>query len=125
MPSVEIEIAGRRYNLACRDGEQEHMRSVAVIVDEKARQAGEALGSLSEARQLLFASLLLADSLQEQQEAAAAGPAPAAQPAVPDAALTDALERLAEQVEALAERLEGKDAKSYIGSRRELPGASF
>ena len=125
MPSVEIEIAGRRYNLACRDGEQDHMRSVAVIVDEKARQAGEALGSLSEARQLLFASLLLADALQEQQEAAAGtSPAPAAI-ASPDPALAHALERLAERVEALAERLEGEPAKPYIGSRRELPGASF
>jgi cell division protein ZapA len=125
MASVDIEIAGRRYTLACRDGEQDHMRSVAVIVDEKARQAGEALGSLSEARQLLFASLLLADSLQEQQEAAATGPAPAPQPAASDPALAEALERLAERVEALAERLEGAQAKPYIGSRRELPGASF
>ena len=125
MPSVEIEIAGRRYNLACRDGEQDHLRSVAMIVDEKARQAGEALGSLSEARQLLFASLLLADSLQEQQEAAVAGAAPTEQVAVPDAALADALERLAERVEALAERLEGGQPTPYIGSRRELPGASF
>ena len=29
MASVEIEIASRKYAIACRDGEEEHLRSVA------------------------------------------------------------------------------------------------
>lgn len=102
MASVDIEIASRRYNVACREGEQEHLRTVAAIVDRKARDAGQALGSLSEARQLLFASLLLADELKE---VAAGGAAPSLAPQ-PDAAVADALEQLAERVERLADRLE-------------------
>jgi cell division protein ZapA len=101
MASVEVEIAARRYSVACRDGEEAHLRSVAAIVDGKAQDAAAALGALSESRQLLFASLLLADELKEHRS----GQAPAA-PAEPDPAILDALERLAARVEALAEQLE-------------------
>ncbi|HEX8262185.1 MAG TPA: cell division protein ZapA, partial [Allosphingosinicella sp.] len=91
----------RKYSVACRDGEEEHLRSVAAIVDSKAQDAAAALGSLSESRQLLFASLLLADELKDHRS----GRPPAA-PAEPDPSLADALERLAERVESLAEQLE-------------------
>ena len=103
MASVELEIASRKYQLACRDGEEAHLRSVAAIVDKKARDAGAALGNMTEARQLLFAALLLADELKEHR----AGTAPAASDEV-DPAMTDALERLAERIESLADRLEGE-----------------
>ncbi|MDQ3140603.1 MAG: cell division protein ZapA [Pseudomonadota bacterium] len=103
MATVDVEIASRRYSVACRDGEQEHLRSVAAIVDGKAREAAQALGSLSEARQLLFASLLLADEIKEREAGIAAAPAAAA---TPDQAVANALERLAERMEMLAEKLE-------------------
>ena len=101
MASVEVEIAARKYSVACRDGEEDHLRSVAAIVDNKAQDAAAALGSLSEARQLLFASLLLADELKEHRSGQ-----PPAPPAQLDPAMVDALERLAQRVESLAERLE-------------------
>jgi cell division protein ZapA len=101
MASVEVEIAQRKYSVACRDGEEEHLRSVAAIVDAKAKDAASALGSLSEARQLLFASLLLADELKEHRSGQ-----PKAAPAEIDPAIADALERLAGRVESLAEQLE-------------------
>jgi cell division protein ZapA len=107
MASVEVEIAARKYSVACRDGEEEHVRSVAAIVDGKAQDAAAALGSLSEARQLLFASLLLADELKEHRSGQP--PAPQAQP---DPALADALERLARRVESLAEQLERSAQRS-------------
>jgi len=102
MASVEVEIASRRYVVACRDGEEEHLRSVAAVVDRKAQDAAGALGSLSEARQLLFASLLLADEIKELR--AGIAPAPSAGP---DPATSDALELLADRAESLADTLEG------------------
>jgi cell division protein ZapA len=101
MASVEIMIADRKYQLACRDGEEAHLRSVAALVDRKARDAGAAVGNMTEARQLLFAALLLADELQDQRAGKSGGAAPQ-----PDPAVADALERLAEKVEAVADRLE-------------------
>ena len=104
MASVEVEIAQRKYVVACRDGEEEHLRSVAAIVDRKAHDAASALGSLSEARQLLFASLLLADEIKEYR--AGNAPAAPAEPAEPDPAVADALDRIAGRLERLADRLE-------------------
>ena len=118
MPSVEIEIGSRRYQIACRAGEEEHLQAVAAIVDGKARDAAGALGSLGETRQLLIASLLLADQIHEQQNGTPAAPAPAVAPGLTDVpaddpaddpaseAVADALERLAERMESLAARLE-------------------
>ena len=104
MASVDIEIASRRYTLACREGEEAHLRSVAAMVDRKAKDAGAALGNLSEARQLLFASLLLADEINELRGGAAS--------AESDPAAAEALDRLAERIEALADRLESNAASA-------------
>jgi cell division protein ZapA len=108
MASVDIDIGGRRYSIACRAGEEEKLREVGAIVDKKAQDAAGALGTLTEARQLLFASLLLADELRDKRQAAAPAPAPAPPPGI-DPALVEALERLADRVESLADRLEGGD----------------
>ncbi|TFI57400.1 cell division protein ZapA [Sphingomonas parva] len=120
MPSVEIEIGTRRYQVACRAGEEDHLRAVAAIVDQKARDAAGALGALGETRQLLIAALLLADQLSERDGEAPAPP-PSAQPAAEagagaqdDPAVADALERLAERMERLASRLETGGASPYI-----------
>jgi cell division protein ZapA len=108
MANVDLHIGSRRYSVACRDGEEEKLRSTAALVDGKAREAADALGSLSEARQLLFASLLLADQLQEAQsgDAPPAPPAAEMQESQGDPAVANALERLAERMEMLADRLE-------------------
>jgi len=100
MASIDLEIAGRRYSVACRDGEEEHLRSVGVLVDKRARDAAEALGSLGEARLLLFTSLLLADDLKEAQEFRAE------QPSEESDIIAEAAEALADRIEDLAARLE-------------------
>ncbi len=103
MASVDLEIAARSYSVACRDGEEAHLRALAAIVDKKARDAASAVGAMGEARQLLFASLLLADELKE---ARAGGNGGSYDPEA-DALMAEALERLADRMEILAERLEG------------------
>jgi cell division protein ZapA len=103
MANIDVDIAGRRYNVACRDGEEEHLRSLAAVVDRRAHDAADALGGLTETRQLLFAALLIADDLKEVRAGKGlADPAPAPH----DPALAEALERIAERVEGLADRLE-------------------
>ena len=104
MANVDLEIAARSYSVACRDGDETHLRQLAAVVDRKAKEAAAALGSMGEARQLLFASLLLADELKEVRAGAGVPiPEPAPQP---DPAIAEALERLAERVETIAAGLE-------------------
>ena len=103
---VDLTIAGRTYQVACREGEEDNLRAAARLVDGKSREALAGLGTLSEARQFLFASLLLADQLvDDRPETAAAAP-----PAGPDPAVILRAESLAGRLESLAMALENEDA---------------
>jgi cell division protein ZapA len=99
---IDLNIAGRTYQVACREGEEENLKAAARLVDSKSRDALAGLGTLSEARQFLFASLLLADQLIEKKPETAAAAAPAA----PDPALVERAEALAKRLEMLATELE-------------------
>ena len=101
---VDLTIAGRTYQVACREGEEENLRAAARLVDGKSREALSVLGTLSEARQFLFASLLLADQMIEKQPGMAVG-VPA-----PDPALTARADVLAARLESLAGALEREAA---------------
>ncbi len=103
MADVELTIAGRSYRVACRSGEEETLRAAAALVDGKSREALAGLGALSESRQLLFASLLLADQLIDKH---GGDPAAAADPQ-----LAGRIGRLAERLEHLADALEKAVAK--------------
>ena len=108
MAEIDVFIAGRAYKVACRDGEEDSLRKAASLVDAKSREALSGLGTLSEARQLLFASLLLADQLIDNRPEAAA----AAAPAPPDPALVERAEALANRLEMLAAQLESDGANA-------------
>lgn len=114
MAEVDLFIAGRSYRVACRDGEEDALRKAAALVDAKSREALAGLGTLSEARQLLFASLLLADQMVEGGRGAPQPAAPVAQPPPPaiDPALADRAERLAERLESVARTLEAERSRS-------------
>ena len=101
MAEVNLTIAGRSYQVGCRAGEEDNLVAAARMVDTKSREALSGLGTLSESRQLLFASLLLADQLLEK-----AGGQAAAVDATVDPALAPRIEALAERIESLAITLE-------------------
>ncbi len=98
MPEVNLTIAGRTYQVGCRAGEEENLRAAARLVDGKSREALAGLGTLSEARQFLFASLLLADQLIERPDGEG--------PSGPDPILAQRAEALASRLESLADALE-------------------
>jgi len=103
---IDLNIAGRSYQVACRDGEEDNLRAAARLVDGKSREALAGLGTLSEARQFLFASLLLADQLIDKSPEAAIP----ATPTPPDPILVERAESLASQLEMLAAQLEAEGA---------------
>jgi cell division protein ZapA len=100
---IDLHIAGRTYQVAAREGEEEALQAAARLVDGKSREALAGLGTLSEARQFLFASLMLADQLLDNRPEAAA-------PAGPDPALAARAETLASRLESLADALEREAA---------------
>lgn len=90
MAEVSLSIGGQYYAVSCRDGEEDHLRMVASVVNSKTREARLAVGDgLGEVRQLLFAALLLADEVSELRKSSLA---------TPD---IDAIEALADRLEAI------------------------
>lgn len=101
MADVRLSVAGRDYIVTCKDGEEERLKTLAGLVDSKAREASGA-GGLNESRTLLFAGLLLADQLHDMQTVNA--PQQGASSGVDIG--EDISDNLAETVERLADRLE-------------------
>jgi cell division protein ZapA len=120
LAQVTVTVNNRAYNIACDDGEEDHLRDLAQYVDAQIGDLVKNVGQISESRLLLMGALLIADQLAEADERAAelkeklvalqarvATPAPAAA-AEPDGAsdLARLLETTASRIEALAARLE-------------------
>lgn len=97
MAQVRLSVGNRSYDLACPDGQEQRLEMLASMLDSKAREAEQVVGSANEARQLLLAGLLLADELSDLR---AGAPDPG------KAALARTLDQIAERIESLAERLE-------------------
>lgn len=74
MAEVTISVGGHNYVLATGEGEEEALHRLAAIVDQRVASARAMAGGLSEVRQLLIASLLLADELADNSESGASGP---------------------------------------------------
>lgn len=105
MAEVRVEVGGRTYPLACKDGEEDLIRTLAGVVDEKAKTLTSQLGYLPEVRLLLMAAIMIAD---EQGRGA---PAPAVSE-LSDERAVEALATAAERVEALAAALEQRPTSS-------------
>ena len=104
MAEVRLMIAGREYIVTCQDGEEQRLQSLGAMVDDMARQAGGPAGGMNESRLLLFSALLLADKLHDHKDVTTTPVMDA-----PDAPLGNAaetLDKLAERLEAFADRLE-------------------
>ena len=81
MAQVEVTINGRAYQVACNDGEEQHLLNLADYVDRKVGELATAMGQVGETRLMLMAGLVLADELadtMDQLEAAEASATEAA-----------------------------------------------
>ena len=101
MSNVALTVGGRRYTVSCADGQEEHVQRLAGMVDAKLAGMGTNL-TANEAKNLLFAAIMLADEVEDSR----------ASQATEDAKLDGS--RLASQLERLAGALE--DAASALES---------
>ncbi|TMM49743.1 cell division protein ZapA [Qipengyuania marisflavi] len=104
MSDLKLTVGGRSYTVACTDGQEEHVQRLANVIDGKLGNMGANLSS-QEAKNLLFAALLLADELEEAKRSATPQPAPAA--AFDAEHIAGRLERLATAIENVAATLDG------------------
>lgn len=130
MPEVTVQIGGRGFQVACREGEEQFLHTAAKMLDDEAQALSDQIGRLPEARMLLMAGLMLADKtaaaedkIKEIESKLAerdaeidnlkSQPTPEPErvevPVVPQA-VTDTLAELAARAEALAASVEEKSS---------------
>lgn len=74
MPVVTVLVNGRNYNVACDEGEEDHLRELGEHLDHRVCELANAVGQIGDARLLVMAGLLISDDLSnllarlEQQE---------------------------------------------------------
>ena len=113
MAQVSIRINGRSYDIACDDGQEERIHSLANYVDERVKEISGAVGQIGEQRLLVMTSLLIADELGDAHEQLRAPKPEPEQPTVAEPGSLSAAESdaLAENIENMAGRIEGIAAK--------------
>ena len=69
MPIVSIKINGKDYQVACDDGEEERLHTLAAEVDERIQSIVFPMKNKpNEAMALLLANLMMVDELTEKQK---------------------------------------------------------
>lgn len=65
MGQLNLQINGRSYEVACDDGQEEHLTELAEYVAKQAEGLAGSLGQIADSRLLLMTSLVIADELGE------------------------------------------------------------
>lgn len=65
MAHVNATIAGRQFRLACEDGQEDHLLTLAKNMDERIAQLRAKFGEIGDTRLTVMASLMVADELSE------------------------------------------------------------
>ena len=113
MSEVTIRINGKGYQIACEDGQEEHLLRLAEFLDQRVQDVISTVGQVGPER---LASLLIADELSDSFadiEEARANPDPdtvkqlqAEATEKAEAKAAHIFEMLADRIETIAERIE-------------------
>ncbi len=113
MTQLSLSINNRTYQVACDDGQEEHVTRLASFLESRVSELAGSMGQIGDARLLVMAGLLVSDELSEVMEeleqaraeiARLSEAVPAADASNADVAMIDEVTR---RIEAIAEKLEG------------------
>lgn len=65
MANVVVTVADRPYTMQCPDGEEEHLRELAKLLDTEVMRIKQSVGSIGDIRLLVMSGLMVADRLSE------------------------------------------------------------
>jgi cell division protein ZapA len=124
MAQVQVTVNGRSYQIACDDGQETHVARLGRYLDQRVGNIIKSIGQVGDQRLLVMAALLIADDLVETDSALtqlrgddsqaarearvqAIMPTTASPllPSLDEAALAEAIERLAMRIEGIAATL--------------------
>jgi cell division protein ZapA len=116
MSQVTVTIAGRSYRIACGEGEEEHLQSLAALYDGRIEDMRAAFGEIGDMRLHVMAAITIADAFTEERRRAEALEAELAavrqlalsgdeRSLLVEARVIEGISRAAERVERLAKAL--------------------
>jgi cell division protein ZapA len=118
MGQVAVTIDGKSYRMACEDGQEDHLSSLAALFDSRVQDMRQSFGEIGDMRLAVMAAITLADEVSDMRRKLAETEAATAEAtARMDGANAAQLQRDAEAaavVAQLAERVE-RIAKSLAG----------
>ena len=101
MPEVNVEINGRKYRMACEEGQQKHLIGLAARFNAQVEGLKGAVGEIGDNRLTVMAGIAVLDELAEAERRIAQLQAQVGE-------LTDAGQQLADENDALEQRFASK-----------------
>ena len=101
MATVSLQIGDMLHEVACRDGGEARLEAAGAILDARWADVRRAIGNAPAQRTLLLAALMVADALIDAENKPP-----------PETPESQALERIAARLEALADTLEQEASAS-------------
>ena len=65
MAQVIVQVNDRPYTMQCPDGEEDHLRDLARLLDAEVQRIRRSVGSVGDIRVLVMSGLMVADRLSE------------------------------------------------------------
>ena len=120
MAQVNVTISGKTYRMACDDGQENHLASLAETLNRSIEQLRARFGEIGDQRLTVMAAITLADQQAESErrlleieqslaDAADERSESAVRHAAVEAGLARTIDALSEKLEALADRVAGVD----------------
>jgi cell division protein ZapA len=114
MSDVTIEINGRAYQIACEDGQEDHLQRLAESLEKRLQHVASTVGQVGQERLLVMVGLLIADELSDslaEIDETRTDPETARRlqdevSEKAEAKAADIFELLADQIETIAETIE-------------------
>ena len=107
MAQVSVTIDGRKYRLACNEGEEARLESLAGVIDDKIGEMRASFGEIGDQRLVIMAALTIADNLAEVRDEAAAARKRSEAAELQAKAIASSLDELGSRLESIAARLAG------------------
>ncbi len=68
MPQVSVTINGRQFRIACEDGEEARLQTLAQDIDQRIARLRTRFGEIGDTRLTVMAALTVADELAETKQ---------------------------------------------------------
>ena len=113
MPEVNVEINGRKYRMACEEGQQQHLIGLAERFNTQVEQIKDAVGEIGDNRLTVMAGIAVVDELAEAEKRIKA---------LEEEVVV--LTRAGQEVAAEIEALEGKFAEKLSDAAKVIEGVA-